>query len=131
MELGGKNPAIVLEDADVEANAEELCRIAFENVGQNCAQPSRHVRAGEGVRPVRQGVRRGRGSHQGGRPFGPHTTMGPVVSKEQRDRIEGYIKTAIDAGRHAADRRQAADGAAVRQGLLRHAHRLHRRDRRT
>ncbi len=41
MELGGKNPAIVLEDADVEAVAHELCGIAFENVGQNCAQPSR------------------------------------------------------------------------------------------
>jgi acyl-CoA reductase-like NAD-dependent aldehyde dehydrogenase len=41
MELGGKNPAIILEDADIDAAAEEPCMITFENVGQNCAQPSR------------------------------------------------------------------------------------------
>ena len=41
MELGGKNPAIILEDADVGPVADELARITFMNVGQNCAQPSR------------------------------------------------------------------------------------------
>ncbi len=98
MELGGKNPAIILEDADVEEAAAELCSITFENVGQNCAQPSRfyvheqvHDRFVETfvetARKIRVGV-----------PSDPDTVMGPVVSREQRDTIERYIRSAIDEG---------------------------------
>jgi acyl-CoA reductase-like NAD-dependent aldehyde dehydrogenase len=98
MELGGKNPAIVLEDADVEAAAEELCGIAFENVGQNCAQPSRlyvhekvHGRFVEKFVEIANQIKVGD-------PADPDTVMGPVVSKEQRDSIERYIKSAMDQG---------------------------------
>jgi acyl-CoA reductase-like NAD-dependent aldehyde dehydrogenase len=98
MELGGKNPAIVLEDADVEANAGELCRIAFENVGQNCAQPSRiyvHERVHD--RFVKAYVAAAE-SIKVGLPSDKDTMMGPVVSAAQRDSIERYIKSAIDEG---------------------------------
>jgi acyl-CoA reductase-like NAD-dependent aldehyde dehydrogenase len=98
MELGGKNPAIILEDADVEANAAELCRIAFENVGQNCAQPSRlFVQEKVYDRFVKAFVAAAEATKVGD-PSDPHTEVGPVVSKEARDRIEGYIQSAIDQG---------------------------------
>jgi acyl-CoA reductase-like NAD-dependent aldehyde dehydrogenase len=98
MELGGKNPAIVLEDADVETNAEELCRIAFENVGQNCAQPSRiYVHEKVHDRFVRAYVAAAE-SIKVGDPADKDTMMGPVVSASQRDSIESYIKSAIDEG---------------------------------
>jgi acyl-CoA reductase-like NAD-dependent aldehyde dehydrogenase len=98
MELGGKNPAIILEDADIEAAAEELCMITFENVGQNCAQPSRfyvHERVHD--RFVEKFVATAN-SIKVGDPADESTVMGPVVSKEQRDTIERYIKSAKDEG---------------------------------
>jgi len=98
MELGGKNPAIVLEDADVDQAAEELCMIAFQNVGQNCAQPSRlylHEKIHD--RFVDKFVETAK-KIKVGDPSDKDTEMGPVVSKDQRDRIEYFIKTAIDEG---------------------------------
>lgn len=98
MELGGKNPAIVLEDADVEANAKELCSIAFENVGQNCAQPSRiYVQEKVYDRFVEAFVAAAEAIKVGD-PADMSTVMGPVVSKAQRDTVEGYIKSALDEG---------------------------------
>ena len=98
MELGGKNPAIVLEDADVDAAAEELCSITFENVGQNCAQPSRfYVHEKVHDRFVAKFVATANGIKIGD-PADESTVMGPVVSKEQRDTIERYIKSAIAEG---------------------------------
>jgi acyl-CoA reductase-like NAD-dependent aldehyde dehydrogenase len=98
MELGGKNPAIILEDADVEAAAEELCSITFENVGQNCAQPSRfYIHEKVHDRFVEKFVATAN-SIKVGDPADESTVMGPVVSREQRDTIERYIKSAIDEG---------------------------------
>jgi acyl-CoA reductase-like NAD-dependent aldehyde dehydrogenase len=98
MELGGKNPAIILEDADIEAAAEELCMITFENVGQNCAQPSRfYVHEKVHDRFVEKFVATAN-SIRIGDPSDESTVMGPVVSKDQRDTIERYIKSAIDEG---------------------------------
>jgi acyl-CoA reductase-like NAD-dependent aldehyde dehydrogenase len=98
MELGGKNPAIVLEDADVERSAIQLCMIAFQNVGQNCAQPSR-IYAQEKIydKFVEAFVAAAK-TIKVGDPFDKDTYMGPVVSAEQRNRIEYFIKTAIDEG---------------------------------
>ncbi len=98
MELGGKNPAIVLEDADIEAAAIELCMIAFQNVGQNCAQPSRfYIHEKIHDKFIEQFVTAAK-KIKVGDPSDKNTVMGPVASKEQRDRIEYYIKTGIDEG---------------------------------
>jgi acyl-CoA reductase-like NAD-dependent aldehyde dehydrogenase len=98
MELGGKNPAIILEDADIDAAAEELCMITFENVGQNCAQPSRYyVHEKVYDRFLNRFVDTA-SSIKVGDPSDESTVMGPVVSKEQRDSIECYIKSAVDEG---------------------------------
>ncbi len=98
MELGGKNPAIVLEDADVEAVAHELCGIAFENVGQNCAQPSRmYIQNSVYDRFVEAFVAAAQ-KIKVGDPSDEATMMGPVVSEAQRNTIEAYIKSAIDEG---------------------------------
>ena len=98
MELGGKNPVIILEDADIEAAAEELCGITFENVGQNCAQPSRfYVHEKVHDKFVEKFVATAN-KIKIGDPSDKETVMGPVVSKEQRDTIERYIKSAIDEG---------------------------------
>lgn len=98
MELGGKNPAIVLEDADVEANAKELCSIAFENVGQNCAQPSRMYVQEKVYDQFVEAFVVAAEAIKVGDPADEDTVMGPVVSSAHRDSIEGYIKLAIEEG---------------------------------
>jgi acyl-CoA reductase-like NAD-dependent aldehyde dehydrogenase len=98
MELGGKNPAIILEDADVVPVAEELCQIAFMNVGQNCAQPSRfYVHEKIHDRFVEAFVAAA-GKIKVGDPSDKSTTMGPVANKDQRITIEAYIQSAIEEG---------------------------------
>ncbi len=117
MELGGKNPAIILEDADVEAAAEELCGITFENVGQNCAQPSRfYVHEKVHDRFVQKFVETANRIKVGD-PADPDTVMGPVVSKEQRSTIERYIKSAIDEGATLVCGGKRPSGPAYHKGF--------------
>ena len=98
MELGGKNPAIVLEDVDVVPVAEELAQITFMNVGQNCAQPSRfYVHEKIHDKFVEAFVAAARRIKVGD-PSDKSTTMGPVANKDQRATIETYIQSAIDEG---------------------------------
>ncbi len=98
MELGGKNAAIILEDADVAPAAEELCMIAFQNVGQNCAQPSRFYVHEKIYDEFLEKFRAAAQKIRVGDPSDPDTVMGPVASREQRDSIEYYIKTGLDEG---------------------------------
>jgi acyl-CoA reductase-like NAD-dependent aldehyde dehydrogenase len=98
MELGGKNPAIVLEDVDVVPVAEELAQITFMNVGQNCAQPSRfYVHEKIHDKFVEAFVAAARRIKVGD-PSDKSTTMGPVANKDQRATIEAYTQSAIDEG---------------------------------
>ncbi len=98
IELGGKNAVIVLEDADLDYTATELTRITFQNTGQNCAQPSRfyvHERIYDkfmtqllaSVKKIKVGD-----------PNDQATTMGPLVSREHRDKVESYIQSGIKEG---------------------------------
>jgi len=98
MELGGKNPAIVLEDADIEGSANDLCRIAFENCGQNCAQPSRIYVQENVYDGFVRAFTNAAEAIKVGDPADEDTVMGPVVSSAHRDSIEGYIKLAIEEG---------------------------------
>ena len=98
MELGGKNPAIVLEDADIEGAVMELCMIAFQNSGQNCAQPSRLYVHEKVYDSFVEAFVAAAQSIKVGDPSDKEMTMGPVASEEQRNRIEHFIQTAIDEG---------------------------------
>jgi acyl-CoA reductase-like NAD-dependent aldehyde dehydrogenase len=98
MELGGKNPVIILEDADLDYTAEQLVGITFQNTAQNCAAPSRlYVQEKvydefieKFVFYVKK-IKVGNGADKG-------TTMGPLVSEEHRAKVESYIKTGIEEG---------------------------------
>lgn len=112
MELGGKNPAIVLEDAEIERAAEQLCMIAFQNVGQNCAQPSRLYIQEKVYDSFVEAFVVAAKKIKVGDPSDMETTMGPVVSKEQRNRIEHFIQTAIDEDARLVLEGETADATA-------------------
>ncbi|ARN76228.1 aldehyde dehydrogenase family protein [Oceanicoccus sagamiensis] len=97
-ELGGKSANIILADADLEEAVTEGALGCFFNTGQSCDAPTRmlvpeqlHDKAVEiAVRAAQSVVT--------GDPSDKNTTMGPVVSQVQFDRIQSLIKQGIDEG---------------------------------
>lgn len=110
LELGGKSPMIVLADANVEAAVEGLAGGIFFNHGQVCTAGSRLYahrkvfdRVVAGIAAVAKHMKLGPG-------LDPATQMGPLVSREQRDRVCGYIATGLAEGAQAAAGGAAAPG---------------------
>jgi acyl-CoA reductase-like NAD-dependent aldehyde dehydrogenase len=98
LELGGKNPLIVLDDADVEAAVEGAVMASFFNSGQVCATSSRiyvHERVhDEFVRKFVEATKR----LVVGDPMDPNTDMGPVAYFEHKRNIERYIEIGLKEG---------------------------------
>src|SRR5437763_1520131 len=94
LELGGKSPNVVFADADLDAAVEGAYLGLFLNQGQCCCAGSRlFVEEKLHDQFVEKLVAKAK-KQKVGDPFDPETTQGPQVSKEQMDRILGYI----DAG---------------------------------
>jgi len=98
MELGGNNPVIVCEDADVERAATWQAQRHFGNTSQNCSTPGRyyvhekvHERFVEAF--VEQAMRIVVGD-----PADENTTMGPMANKQQMERVERLIESAREEG---------------------------------
>ncbi|WP_171133639.1 MULTISPECIES: aminobutyraldehyde dehydrogenase [unclassified Ruegeria] len=97
LELGGKAPVIVFEDADVDAVAETIRYGSYFNAGQDCAQPCR-VMAADGVYDrLVSAIQEQVGQIQIGAPKAEGTEMGPLVSAAQRDRVAGFVDRARSA----------------------------------
>jgi 1-pyrroline dehydrogenase len=102
LELGGKAPVIVFDDADVDALVENLGENSYYNSGQDCTAPCR-VLAGPGVHDdLVAGLIETVGAIQTGDPFDADTAMGPVVSGEQLERVAGFVDRAVAAGASVA-----------------------------
>jgi aldehyde dehydrogenase (NAD+) len=91
LELGGKSPNIVLDDADIDAAVKGASMAIFYNTGQACTAGSRLL-VHEKIRDefVEKLVKRAAGFVPGD-PLDPKTRLGPLVSAEQLDRVMGYI----------------------------------------
>lgn len=98
LELGGKSAAVVLADADLDRLAAELPRLAFANAGQTCHAHSRLVVPRALVPQIEEIAESVASSFILGDPFDPTTTMGPLVSAEQRERVHGQVRTAAEEG---------------------------------
>jgi betaine-aldehyde dehydrogenase len=92
LELGGKNANIIFEDADLDAAIEASARGTFFNQGEVCAAISRllvhksvHKQVVEGVIARAKEIKIGNGLNEG-------TTMGPLISAAQREKVESYIE---------------------------------------
>lgn len=98
LELGGKDPAYVRADVDVDWAAGELVDGAVFNSGQSCCSVERvyvddkiHDAFIEAVQRVLKGYKLGD-------PFDKATHVGPVISKRSKETIEAHIKDALDKG---------------------------------
>lgn len=98
LELGGKSAAIVLDDADVATTMRGIAQGSFANTGQVCSAYSRIIvpaaRRQEWVDVIAETAE----SFVVGDPFDSRTTMGPLVSAEQRQRVLDYIEIGKSEG---------------------------------
>jgi aldehyde dehydrogenase (NAD+) len=98
LELGGKSPNIVLDDADMDAAVEGSFFGLFWFEGQCCSAASRlFVQKGVYDAFVERMLARTRREKLGD-PFDPETTQGPLVSQEQYEKVMGYIRSGRDTG---------------------------------
>ncbi len=98
LELGGKSPAVVLDDADLAAAVKATVNGCFINSGQTCNATTRLLVPeklyGEASRLAVETAR----SFTLGDPAGGAAKMGPLVSAPQRERVRGYIRKGLEEG---------------------------------
>jgi aldehyde dehydrogenase (NAD+) len=97
-ELGGKSPNIILEDADFAKLVAGGTAHCFNNSGQSCNAPTRMLVPFEKMSEVAAIAKGVAAKAKVGDPRSSDTTMGPVVSRAQWEKIQGLIKVGIDEG---------------------------------
>ncbi len=111
LELGGKAPVVVFDDADPAAVAAGVRAAGYYNSGQDCTAACRLI-AGPGIHDdVVAALVAEVGQIPLGDPTDPDTEVGPVVSADQLARVKGMVDRAVEAGAEAAIGGNARDGA--------------------
>ena len=111
-ELGGKAPVIVLDDADIDAAAEGIVGAGYYNAGQDCTAASR-VYAQAGIeQKLIAAIEQRIGRLSMGDPRDVATSLGPLITQRQRDRVEGFVRRAVhDSGAQLVTGGKAGEGA--------------------
>ncbi|CAF0929368.1 unnamed protein product [Brachionus calyciflorus] len=98
LELGGKNPGIVFEDADLTKHIKAIGNSCFQNSGQICLCSSRYYVHASRIDEFLDLLVKHARSLVVGDPFNKNTNMGPVVSKQHYDKVKSYIDLANKTG---------------------------------
>jgi aldehyde dehydrogenase (NAD+) len=98
LELGGKSPTILLDDAILDQAIPSALVMAFLNSGQACAAGTRLLVPKSRLDAVKQGIRDAMHVFTVGDPSDPKTAIGPMVSQKQYERIQSYIHKGIEEG---------------------------------
>jgi aldehyde dehydrogenase (NAD+) len=102
LELGGKSAALVLDDADLAETLSGLAFLCFANAGQSCFLNSRVIVARSRHDELVDGLVTLARSFMLGDPLDEATTMGPLITSAQRDRVEAYVHGAVTDGARVA-----------------------------
>lgn len=94
LELGGKAPVIVFDDADLEAVVSGVRRFSFYNAGQDCTQPCRLYVADRIYDRLLAGLAGAIASIRTGVPDGDGVEMGPIITAPQYERVKGIVARA-------------------------------------
>ena len=98
LELGGKSPTIVMNNADLEAALNGTLAAIFLNQGQMCVAGSRLLIQRDIHDEFIAGLVEKTGKIKLGNGLDPETTMGPLISQEHQERVLRYITTGIEEG---------------------------------
>jgi aldehyde dehydrogenase (NAD+) len=98
LELGGKSPTILLDDAVLDKAIPAALVLAFMNSGQACAAGTRLLVPKSRLDEIKPRIREGMRALTVGDPADPKTAIGPMVSQKQYERVESYIRKGIEEG---------------------------------
>ena len=96
LELGGKAPVIVFDDVSLEQAMETIAGTGYYNAGQDCTAATRVLAAGDVYDDVVRGLAEQARGLVLGDTLAPDTTLGPLNSKRQRERVEGFLERRPD-----------------------------------
>jgi aldehyde dehydrogenase (NAD+) len=98
LELGGKSPTVLLDDAALDKAVPAALVLAFMNSGQACAAGTRLLVPKSRLEEVKRAIRNEMRNYTVGDPADPKIMVGPMVSQKQYDRVESYIRKGIEEG---------------------------------
>ena len=98
LELGGKSPNVILDDADLQQAVTDGVGKCFLNSGQTCSALTRMIVPRSKLAEVEAIAVKAAEAYTPGDPFGGNARLGPLVSDVQRTRVRGYIQKGIDEG---------------------------------
>jgi aldehyde dehydrogenase (NAD+) len=98
LELGGKSPTILLEDAALDQAIPAALVMAFMNSGQACAAGTRLLVPKSQLNAAKRAILDTMTSFPVGDPADPKTAVGPMVSQKQYERVQSYIRKGIEEG---------------------------------
>src|ERR1700730_3922198 len=98
LELGGKSPTILLDDAALDKAIPSALTLAFMNSGQACAAGTRLLVPKSRLEEVKRAIRDAMQAFTGGDAADRNVMVGPMVSQKQYDRVESYIRKGIEEG---------------------------------
>jgi len=98
LELGGKSPNVILDDADLQQAVTDGVGKAFLNSGQTCSALTRMLVPRSRLAEAEDIAVQAAETYTPGDPFDADTRLGPLVSETQRERVRGYINKGIDEG---------------------------------
>jgi aldehyde dehydrogenase (NAD+) len=98
LELGGKSPTILLDDAVLDKAIPAALVLAFMNSGQACAAGTRLLVPKSRLDEIKPRIREAMHALTVGDPADPKTAIGPMVSQKQYERVESYIRKGIEEG---------------------------------
>jgi len=98
LELGGKSPTIVLDDAVLDKAIPAALILAFLNSGQACAAGTRLLVPKNRLAEVKRAIRDEMRNYTVGDPADPNIMVGPMVSQKQYERVESYIRKGVEEG---------------------------------
>jgi len=98
LELGGKSPNILLDDADLKRAIPNALVIAFLNSGQACVAGTRLLVPKSRLDEIMRAIMDAMSEFPVGAPSDPKTAIGPMVTRKQYERVQSYIRKGIEEG---------------------------------
>jgi aldehyde dehydrogenase (NAD+) len=98
LELGGKSPTILLDDANLDKAIPVALVMAFLNSGQACAAGTRLLVPSQRLEAVKRAIVDAMIAFAVGNPADPRIAIGPMVSQKQYERVQSYIRKGTDEG---------------------------------
>jgi len=95
---GAKNHMIVLPDADIDMAADAAVSAAYGSAGERCMAVSVVVAVGDAADPLIDAIKQRLPNVKVGPGLEPGSEMGPLITREHRDKVAGYLDTAAEQG---------------------------------